>query len=44
MSSVEETPPRRPWWWRRREQEAELEPARPRHVRVLPPDEEREDE
>jgi hypothetical protein len=45
-SSGEEAPPRRPWWWRRREPEAgaEAEPVRPRHVRVLPPGPEREEE
>jgi hypothetical protein len=43
-SSGEDTPPRRPWWWRRREPETEAEPVRPRHVRVLPPAPEREEE
>jgi hypothetical protein len=43
-SGEDDAPPRRPWWWRRREPEAEAEPARPRHVRVLPPGPEREEE
>jgi hypothetical protein len=43
-SAGEDAPPRRPWWWRRREPETEAEPVRPRHVRVLPPGPEREEE
>jgi hypothetical protein len=43
-SSGDDAPPRRPWWWRRREPETEGEPVPPRHVRVLPPGPEREEE